>query len=1138
MKKLLKNLAITLLLLSPGITWAQVTWTIPTTVQITNVSKIGVVHGPSGSNRQTILLRDYAFELGGSMQPAEFTFTAACSSSSSNSSTVWYNSQSISGVYPFGVNQLVGANPANYIAIQASTGNVIGTGTITANTSNSSTGMTFTLSNPLSTGAACSSASDADMLFVRWQPVAGSLAPNVYDTNVPSAISFETTDLPSVTGAVQAYSIPTTAGSINYGIDQGSPFWTDPAGGHNSIGVNFNGSYVLDFWEKCPTAGCSIPWSVQRNGTNLPGTGASGTDTPGTTWTHVTHTMALTENGTQSNYNAILNISASGSTAYVWGIHFTEGTAYPGNTTAFRDADFKKLKSLNLNSIRFMYPEMWSVSLTHYLMPDGQVTFSNSGLPYGGGAGKLLAYPSYGVQDDLNLCYALGITKCWITLPKLLITTSLISGINEAATLSTFMSEGCNLSGCPGTSSQSWNSMLTAANITPFFELGNEGWNDGAGIYENSGSGTAYGTLMGPFVHLFKTDPNYNSRNKLITNQQGDATGQGQFNYKAMAKMGCTNLSSTPTYCPDLTGGAFYKMTAYNDTSNTIINGGLGEINYQQTRVSTQGSCTDYQTTHSFYFSNSFNTACYGMGTAIYESNTNPQSGSASPTQLQINQQYDSVGGAIISISSLIAMAREDSYGGPLNLFAESDFGTSGYQNNSGTSYYFNAWNANTAIPDGPGQVNTQDTSIDLPELILLRQVNTDIGSNTNLLADSTSGVPVIASYAGTSNDSVPAQTNVPLMRFASYANSANTSATGVITNYDPSTTYTVTTNGADAFAGTVTEKIFGGSAANCTANNNSSYFQGSIAPSVVDATPTTFTGSSVSVPPCSVVTMTWAIGGSTPQVATPTFSPAAGTYTSAQTVAITSSTSGGVGLCYTTDGSTPTSSGTACTHGTSLANGGTVSVATTQTLNAIGYLSGDTTSSVGTAAYTITPQAAAPTLSPAAGSYASAQSVTPSSSTPGATFLSCIGVGCTPSTPVSGTISVTSSETIGVLTQASGYSNSTVTYAAYVINGTLPTPTFSPAAGNYSTAQSVAISDAVSGTSIYYTTNGSTPTTGSTLYTGPIAVSTNQTVQAIAVKSGYTNSSVGSAAYTFTMTGVNLNCSGTVTILPSTILH
>jgi hypothetical protein len=75
--------------------------------------------------------------------------------------------------------------------------------------------------------------------------------------------------------------------------------------------------------------------------------------------------------------------------------------------------------------------------------------------------------------------------------------------------------------------------------------------------------------------------------------------------------------------------------------------------------------------------------------------------------------------------------------------------------------------------------------------------------------------------------------------------------------------------------------------------------------------------------------------------------------------------------------------------------------------------------------------------------------------------------------------------------------------------------PIFSPAAGSYATAQQVTLTDATTGATIYYTTNGTTPTTSSTLYTGAITVSTTETIQAIAVVSGYAPSSIASATYT-----------------------
>ena len=78
-------------------------------------------------------------------------------------------------------------------------------------------------------------------------------------------------------------------------------------------------------------------------------------------------------------------------------------------------------------------------------------------------------------------------------------------------------------------------------------------------------------------------------------------------------------------------------------------------------------------------------------------------------------------------------------------------------------------------------------------------------------------------------------------------------------------------------------------------------------------------------------------------------------------------------------------------------------------------------------------------------------------------------------------------------------------------------TPTFSPAPGTYTSAQPVSISGTTPGEAIHYTTNGTTPTTGSTLYTGPISVSSTETIEAIAAASGYSSSPVTTAVYTIT---------------------
>ena len=94
------------------------------------------------------------------------------------------------------------------------------------------------------------------------------------------------------------------------------------------------------------------------------------------------------------------------------------------------------------------------------------------------------------------------------------------------------------------------------------------------------------------------------------------------------------------------------------------------------------------------------------------------------------------------------------------------------------------------------------------------------------------------------------------------------------------------------------------------------------------------------------------------------------------------------------------------------------------------------------------------------------------------------------------------------------------------------PVPTFSPAGGTYSSEQMVSISDSLSTATIYYTTDGSTPTTSSTEYTGAIAVSQTTTINSIAIASGYTNSALATATYAIQQ-GV---ATPTVTVTPSSL--
>ena len=284
----------------------------------------------------------------------------------------------------------------------------------------------------------------------------------------------------------------------------------------------------------------------------------------------------------------------------------------------------------------------------------------------------------------------------------------------------------------------------------------------------------------------------------------------------------------------------------------------------------------------------------------------------------------------------------------------------------------------------------------------------------------------------------------------------------------------------------------------------------------------------------------------------TPTFSPAAGTYSSSQTVTISTSSSSAT-IYYTTDGTTPTSN--------SSVYSGPITVSNTQTIQAIA-VAGTSTSASGSATYTITQTAPAPAFSLASGTYTSAQTVTITTVSASSTFTGSTTGGST-ATPVTtiyyttngttptasssvytGPITVTASETLQAITTASGYSPSAPVSATYTINATAGAPVFSPAGGTYSSAQTVTISTTTPSATIYYTTNGSTPTTSSPAYSGPITVSTTETLKAIVVASGSSTSTPGSAAYTinlaaatpaFSPTGGTYTSAQTVTISTTT---
>jgi hypothetical protein len=163
-------------------------------------------------------------------------------------------------------------------------------------------------------------------------------------------------------------------------------------------------------------------------------------------------------------------------------------------------------------------------------------------------------------------------------------------------------------------------------------------------------------------------------------------------------------------------------------------------------------------------------------------------------------------------------------------------------------------------------------------------------------------------------------------------------------------------------------------------------------------------------------------------QAAAPTFSPAPGNYQSAQNVTVSSATAG-ASIYYTTDGSTPSTSSTLYS--------GAIAVSSTTTIKAIAHLQGMADSAPSSAAYIIGAPAATPTFSPAAGTYAVAQSVTIATTTSGASIRYTTN-GSTPSetagTLYSGPVTVSSSMTLKAIAYETGFADSAVASASYTI--------------------------------------------------------------------------------------------------------
>ena len=275
----------------------------------------------------------------------------------------------------------------------------------------------------------------------------------------------------------------------------------------------------------------------------------------------------------------------------------------------------------------------------------------------------------------------------------------------------------------------------------------------------------------------------------------------------------------------------------------------------------------------------------------------------------------------------------------------------------------------------------------------------------------------------------------------------------------------------------------------------------------------------------------------SAPSVIAPTFSPAEGLYTSAQNVTISTTTSGAT-IYYTLDGTDPTTNSSVYSS--------PINVSSTTTIKAMAVASGNE-SSIVSATYTIVGHAGT-----MADPYTVADAHTAIDANAGITGVYATGIVSAIPTAwssqysnitfnfvdnsgdtdflqayrcVSGTGVDASEVAVGDVVVV--YGNLTKYGSTYEFGQgcqlislthpaiTVETPTFNPVAGIYTTTQNVTISCETSGATIYYTIDGTEPSSTSSEYTTAIPVSTTTTIKAIAIL-GENSSTVASATYAF----------------------
>lgn len=248
-----------------------------------------------------------------------------------------------------------------------------------------------------------------------------------------------------------------------------------------------------------------------------------------------------------------------------------------------------------------------------------------------------------------------------------------------------------------------------------------------------------------------------------------------------------------------------------------------------------------------------------------------------------------------------------------------------------------------------------------------------------------------------------------------------------------------------------------------------------------------------------------------TPTVSNPTFTMPSGTYNNDISVGMACATDG-ASIYYTTDGSTPSSSSTKFTSN--------ITISETTTLKAISCKDGYNDSGIVEATYTIekyTDKIETPEIKPGSCTFSESILVSISCATQGVTIRYTLD-GSEPGTSSEEykfPLTFTETTTVKAKAFAEGMLPSETADATFTKESAgIHAPEFIYPGGTFVGSKVIAIRCTTEGAAIYYTTDGSTPTTSSTQYITSFKITESATIKAIAYKDGLGYSDVAEEHY------------------------